>query len=73
MTNLALSNFAYLIAAIFFILALKGLSSPTSARLGNLFGVIGMSIAIGATFWIGENLNLLLILAPLLLGGSIGI
>ena len=73
MTNLALSNFAYLIAAVFFILALKGLSSPTSARLGNLFGVIGMSIAIGATFWIGENLNLLLILAPLLLGGSIGI
>ena len=73
MTNLALSNLAYLIAAVFFILALKGLSSPTSARLGNLFGVIGMSIAIGATFWIGENLNLLLILVPLLLGGSIGI
>ena len=73
MTNLALSNLTYLIAAVFFILALRGLSSPTSARLGNLFGVIGMSIAIGATFWIGENLNLLLILVPLLLGGSIGI
>ena len=73
MTNLALSNLAYLIAAVLFILALKGLSSPTSARLGNLFGVIGMAIAIGATFWIGENLNLLLILVPLLLGGSIGI
>ena len=32
-----------------------------------------MSIAIAATFWIGENLNLLLIFIPLLLGGSIGI
>lgn len=73
MTNLALSNLAYLVAAVLFILALRGLSSPTSSRLGNLFGMIGMLIAIAATFWIGENLNLLLIFIPLLLGGSIGI
>jgi|TARA_B100000767_G_scaffold209922_1_gene196907 NAD(P) transhydrogenase subunit beta len=73
MTNLALSNLAYLVAAVLFILALRGLSSPTSSRLGNLFGMVGMSIAIAATFWIGENLNLLLIFIPLLLGGSIGI
>ena len=73
MTNLALSNLAYLLAAVFFILALRGLSSPTSSRLGNLFGMIGMSIAIAATFLIGESLNLLLIFIPLLLGGGIGI
>ena len=73
MTNLALSNLAYLVAAVLFILALRGLSSPTSSRIGNLFGMVGMSIAIAATFWIGENLNLLLIFIPLLLGGSIGI
>ena len=54
------------IAAVLFILALRGLSSPTSARSGNLFGMIGMAIAIAATFWIGESLNLLLILVGLL-------
>lgn len=37
---------AYLVASVFFILALKGLSSPESARRGNLFGIIGMGIAV---------------------------
>jgi NAD(P) transhydrogenase subunit beta len=64
---------AYLIAAIFFILALKGLSSPTSARLGNLFGMVGMAIAMITTLWMGKNLILILIFLPLFLGGSIGI
>jgi len=73
MSNHALSSVAYLLAAIFFILALRGLSSPTSARLGNLFGMIGMTIAIAATLWLGEYLNIILILIPLFLGGSIGI
>ena len=56
MTDQALSMLAYLIAAIFFILALKGLSSPTSARRGNLFGMIGMFIAVSATLLIGQDL-----------------
>ena len=73
MSNHALSSIAYLLAAIFFILALRGLSSPTSARLGNFFGMIGMTIAIAATLWLGEYLNIILILIPLFLGGSIGI
>jgi NAD(P) transhydrogenase subunit beta len=44
-----LSALAYLVAAVCFILALKGLSSPTSSRRGNMFGMIGMAIAIATT------------------------
>jgi len=69
----SLSMSAYLVSAIFFILALKGLSSPTSARQGNLFGMIGMAIAVGATLWAGQHLITLLIFVPLLLGACIGI
>jgi len=72
MTEQSFSIIAYLVAAIFFILALKGLSSPTSARQGNLFGMIGMAIAVITTFIIGENLIALLILVPIALGGAIG-
>ena len=68
-----LSMSAYLVSAIFFILALKGLSSPTSARQGNLFGMIGMAIAVAATLWVGQHLIILLIFVPLLLGACIGI
>ena len=39
----------YLVASVCFILALKGLSSPTTARRGNYFGIAGMAIAILAT------------------------
>jgi H+-translocating NAD(P) transhydrogenase subunit beta len=39
----------YLVAGVLFILALRGLSSPVSSRQGNLFGMIGMAIAIGTT------------------------
>ena len=73
MTAHALSMLAYLVAAIFFILALKGLSSPTSARQGNLFGMIGMVIAVGATLWVGQDLINLFIIIPLILGALIGI
>lgn len=48
------SQMIYLFAAICFILALKGLSSPKSARNGNFLGIIGIIAAIGATFYIGE-------------------
>ena len=44
-----LSAIAYLAAAVCFILALKGLSSPTSARAGNVFGIAGMAIAVAVT------------------------
>ena len=72
MTEQSFSIIAYLVAAIFFILALKGLSSPTSARQGNLFGMIGMAVAVITTLIIGENLIALMILLPIALGGAIG-
>ena len=73
MTVQVLSMTAYLVSAIFFILALKGLSSPTSARQGNLFGMIGMAIAVGATLWAGQQLITLFIVLPLVFGGCIGV
>jgi NAD(P) transhydrogenase subunit beta len=39
----------YLAASVLFILALKGLSHPESARRGNLFGMVGMAIAVLVT------------------------
>ncbi len=39
----------YLLAAVLFILALRGLSNPETSRRGNLFGMVGMAIAIVTT------------------------
>ena len=44
-----LINAAYLVAGVLFILSLRGLSSQETARRGNLYGIIGMAIAIAAT------------------------
>ena len=41
-----LAALAYLVAGVLFILALRGLSHPTTSRQGNLFGMIGMAIAV---------------------------
>jgi proton-translocating NAD(P)+ transhydrogenase subunit beta len=62
----------YLIASVCFILALKGLSSPTTARRGNLFGVIGMSIAVLTTLAVVARGRVDLILIAMLVGGSVG-
>ncbi len=51
----------YLAASVLFILALKGLSSPVSARRGNLFGMIGMAIAVLVTLAITKSLALILV------------
>jgi NAD(P) transhydrogenase subunit beta len=61
---------AYLGAAILFILALKGLSSPVSARRGNLFGMVGMTIAVVTTLTLTHNVYY--ILAAIAAGGSVG-
>jgi NAD(P) transhydrogenase subunit beta len=44
-----LAAFLYLVAAVCFIMALRGLSSPATSRGGNLYGIVGMVIAIGTT------------------------
>ena len=44
-----IASLAYLIAGVCFILALRGLSSPTSSQRGNRFGMIGMTIAVVTT------------------------
>ena len=40
---------SYLAASVLFILSLRGLSHPLTARRGNVFGIVGMSIAVAAT------------------------
>jgi NAD(P) transhydrogenase subunit beta len=65
----------YLVAGSLFILALRGLSSPATSRQGNLYGMIGMAIAIVTTLFVaapGGFLPWLLILAGLGIGGAIG-
>ncbi len=61
---------AYLAAAILFILTLKGLSSPLSARRGNMFGMIGMAIAVATTLTLTHNW--IYILIAIAAGGAIG-
>ena len=61
---------AYLVASVLFILALKGLSSPVSARRGNMFGIAGMVIAVVTTLLITKNW--MLIIAGIMVGGTIG-
>src|SRR3970282_2182510 len=62
----------YLVASICFILALKGLSSPLSARRGNYFGIAGMTIAVVTTIAVVARGRLDLILMAMLVGGTIG-
>ena len=64
----------YLISGVLFILALRGLSSPETSRQGNLFGIIGMAIAIGVTIISVGNFStgFLYLMILLLIGGSIG-
>ncbi len=64
----------YLISGVLFILALRGLSSPETSRKGNIFGILGMLIAITVTFLSIENFStgFIYVLIILLAGGSIG-
>jgi len=67
-----LINLAYLVAAVLFIMGLKGLSSPKSAVRGNLTGAIGMLIAIVATLVEKQVLSFGWIIAGMVVGGGIG-
>ena len=63
---------SYIGATVLFILALGGLSSPETARRGNLYGMIGMAIALVATI-AGVTGNVEILMVALLVGGSIGL
>lgn len=67
-----ISALAYLVASVCFILALKGLSSPITARRGNLLGISGMVIAIVTTFFQPVVTNHVLIITGVIIGGTIG-
>ena len=69
----------YLVASVCFIQALKGLSHPTTSRRGNLFGMIGMGIAVATTvgliYKLGADLavqGIGFVVVGLLVGGSVG-
>jgi len=63
---------SYIAASILFILSLGGLSNQESARRGNLFGMIGMAIAIFATVASDTVTSYTILIIALLIGGSIG-
>jgi H+-translocating NAD(P) transhydrogenase subunit beta len=68
----SLSAFFYLIASICFIMALRGLSSPETARTGNLYGIAGMVIAVVTTLLTPHVVSFWLIVLGILIGGAIG-
>ncbi|HKA74169.1 MAG TPA: NAD(P)(+) transhydrogenase (Re/Si-specific) subunit beta, partial [Xanthobacteraceae bacterium] len=73
--NANLVALLYLVAGVLFILALRGLSSPETSRQGNLFGMIGMAIAIGTTVAShppAGGTAWLLVLVGIAAGGSVG-
>jgi NAD(P) transhydrogenase subunit beta len=65
-------DIAYLLAAILFILGIKGLSSPKTARRGNQLAAVGMVIAVGVTLLYEGMRNYGLIFGGIALGGVIG-
>src|SRR5246127_43133 len=73
--NANLSAVLYLVAGVLFILSLRGLSSPATSRRGNLFGMIGMAIAVATTLANhppADGLAWLLVILGVAIGGSIG-
>jgi len=79
MTIVSIAQVAYLAAAVLFIFSLAGLSKQTTARRGNLLGMVGMVVAIGATIALAlerserpVGVTLALIVSVLLIGAVIG-
>ena len=76
--NANIAAILYLVSGVLFILALRGLSSPTTSQAGNRNGMIGMALAIGvalATLFSEGKLDALtlgLIAAGIAVGGTIG-
>lgn len=68
-----MTSFAYLVAAVLFILALRGLSSPETSRAGNIMGMLGMAIAVGTTILSPEITSYGWIIGSVIVGGAVGL
>ena len=68
-----LISVAYIVAAVFFIFSLRGLSNQETARRGNMFGVAGMIIAVVATVLGGQVGSIGTLILVMLIGGGIGL
>jgi H+-translocating NAD(P) transhydrogenase subunit beta len=69
-----MSNFtalSYLVSSVLFILALKGLSSPTTSRQGNVYGMVGMALAVVTTFLIPTFKPVYWLIGGAIIGGAI--
>ncbi len=69
----SLTALAYLVAAVLFIMALRGLSSPVSSRRGNFMGMLGMAIAVITTILSPAVTSYGWIFSALAIGAVIGI
>jgi len=76
--NASLAALAYLVSGVLFILSLRGLSSPETSRQGNIFGMVGMALAVGVTLltlWGSGAVDLAtaaLIIGGVVVGGGFG-
>ena len=70
--TLGVTLFAYIIAGIFFILTLRGLSNPETSRHGNMLGMIGMAIAIITTIASPVVQSYIWIVGGIAVGGAVG-
>lgn len=77
MTAQSISTAAYIVASLLFILSLAGLSKHESSRQGVLYGIVGMAIALAATFGLAVNhasaTTVILLIIPILIGAAIGL
>ncbi|WP_022947962.1 Re/Si-specific NAD(P)(+) transhydrogenase subunit beta [Methylohalobius crimeensis] len=64
---------SYIAATILFILALRGLSHPETARRGNLYGIVGMTLAILATVLSERVTTYGLVISAMVIGGTVGV
>src|SRR6056297_4296631 len=69
-----IANLLYLVSGVLFILALRGLSHPTTSRQGNMYGMIGMAIAVLTTLVYAPPAlgGWLLVIVGIGIGGGIG-
>ncbi|MDH5297559.1 MAG: NAD(P)(+) transhydrogenase (Re/Si-specific) subunit beta [Desulfobulbaceae bacterium] len=68
-----LINFIYLLSAVLFMLGLKKLSSPATARMGNTLSLVGMAMAIGATLLNPDIVTFKMIVVGIVVGTVIGV